>query len=87
LQATRKRLIVSWILLGTILLVVFLIRLLPQPWRGIIDGGVVAGLGLGTLSLIYFYLRTLLGKPEKMQLDFPGEKQDDRIETEAVRSL
>ena len=72
-QATRKRVIVSWSLFLAILIVVVLIRLLPQPWRGIIDGGVVAGLGLGILSLIYFTLRTILGKPVHFKLDFPGE--------------
>jgi hypothetical protein len=72
-QATRKRMIVSWGLLVAILIVVVLIRVLPQPWRGIIDGGVVAGLAVGILSLIYFTLRTILGKPVPFKLDFPGE--------------
>jgi hypothetical protein len=29
-------------------------RLLPQPWRGIIDAGVVVGLAIGIVSILYF---------------------------------
>jgi hypothetical protein len=54
--ATRTRLIVSWcVTLGIIGLVV-LMRQLAQPWRGIIDGGVVLGLTVGVLSILYFAL-------------------------------
>jgi uncharacterized membrane protein YedE/YeeE len=30
------------------------VRLLSQPWRGIIDGGVVVGLAWGLVSLVIF---------------------------------
>lgn len=51
-QATRRRLMVSWgILIGVTLLVV-VVRLLDQPWRGIVDAGVVVGLGWGAASLL-----------------------------------
>lgn len=51
-DATRRRMIVSWsVLLGVTALVV-LVRLLDQPWRGIVDAGVVVGLSWGTLSLL-----------------------------------
>ena len=33
---------------------VILIRLMPQPWRGLLDAGVVVGLSLGVLSIFYF---------------------------------
>jgi len=55
-HATRKRMIVSWcVTLGIVGLVV-LMRQLAQPWRGIIDGGVVLGLSVGALSILYYAL-------------------------------
>ena len=73
-HATRRRMITSWILTSAIVLVVLLVRLLPQPWRGIIDAGVVTGLFLGSLSILYFAARMLL-RPQSMDLsaDLPEE--------------
>ncbi len=51
-HAPRKVMISSWILVLAIAVVVFGVRYLPQPWRGIIDAGVVVGLGIGALSLL-----------------------------------
>lgn len=57
IHATRKRRIVVFSLTTGIILLIILIKQLPQPWRGIIDVGVVAGLFLGTLSVIHFTIR------------------------------
>ena len=35
---------------------VLIARQLPQPWRGIVDAGVVVGLGLGIISILYFMI-------------------------------
>jgi hypothetical protein len=35
------------------------VRLLPQPWRGIVDAGVVVGLTWGTISLVVFCIQAL----------------------------
>ena len=51
-QASRKTRITSWTLVLVIAAVVFGVRRLPQPWRGIIDAGVVVGLGIGVVSLL-----------------------------------
>src|SRR5690606_11820793 len=40
--ATRKRVITSIILTSAILLLVLLVRQLPQPGRGMVDAGVIA---------------------------------------------
>jgi hypothetical protein len=53
-HATRRRKITSISLTLGIIALVVLVRLLPQPWRGIIDAGVVTGLIWGVLSLIFF---------------------------------
>lgn len=58
-DATRRRLAISWgVLIGVIILVV-LVRWLPQPWRGIVDLGVLVGLGWGSLSLVAHVAWTL----------------------------
>jgi hypothetical protein len=36
---------------------VLLVRMLPQPWRGLVDAGVVAGLIFGVGSIFYYLLQ------------------------------
>ena len=51
---TRRRLIVAYgMTLGIIALVV-LFNQISQPWRGILDAGVVVGLSWGIASLVWF---------------------------------
>lgn len=53
-----KRRIISSILL-TIMIIVFVLtfKLLPQPWRGILDAGVVVGLSWGLLATALFCIQ------------------------------
>ena len=53
-HATRRRKITSISLTAGIIVLVLLVRLLAQPWRGIIDAGVVVGLAWGIISLSLF---------------------------------
>ena len=53
-HATKKRKIISITLTIAIILLILGVRLLPQPWRGIIDAGVVVGLIWGLLSMFVF---------------------------------
>lgn len=57
IHATSKRRLVSIGVTSMIVCFVLIVRLLPQPWRGIIDVGVVAGLGVGVLSILFFVLK------------------------------
>lgn len=57
-HATRRRVITSWSLTASITLIVVIVRYLPQPWRGIIDGGVVLGLFYGLIWVYVFIIRT-----------------------------
>jgi hypothetical protein len=58
-HATRKRLIVAWVLLLGIVGLVIIVRMLPQPWRGIVDAGVVLGLIWGSISIVVMFARAL----------------------------
>lgn len=71
-HATRRRLITSWILTLAITAIVIAVRRVAQPWRGIIDAGVVAGLGIGILSIGYFVVRASGGHPMPVPPDVPG---------------
>lgn len=53
-HAPRRRRITSISVTAGIVILVVLVRLLPQPWRGIIDGSVVVGLAWGLVSLLIF---------------------------------
>ncbi len=58
-HATKKTRITSICLTLGIFLLVVLVSFCPQPWRGIIDFGVVLGLGYGLVSLLIFTFRAL----------------------------
>ena len=57
--ATKRRIITTWSITLTIVVMVILARHLPQPWRGILDAGVCLGLIWGWLSVIYIAIKTL----------------------------
>ena len=61
IHATRARKIVAFSLTTMIICFIILVRLMPQPWRGIIDAGVVVGLAIGILSLVYFVIVAIKG--------------------------
>lgn len=64
-HSTKKRLIVSYALTTFIVAIVIFIRYLEQPWRGIVDAGVVVGLSWGLITLLIFSIQALI------QQDFP----------------
>lgn len=64
IHATRRRKLLSFGLTSMILCFVLIVRMLPQPWRGIVDAGVVTGLALGIGSILY-YLALKLRYPER----------------------
>lgn len=71
-HASRRGLLVARCVLGGVIVLIVLVRMLDQPWRGIVDAGVVVGLGIGTASLLYFYIRSLTGKEPPIEPDLPG---------------
>jgi hypothetical protein len=72
-HATKRRKITSISVTAGIVLLIILVRLLPQPWRGIIDLSVVVGLGWGIVSLAYFGYRAFASD----DFDYPPDVPDD----------
>lgn len=72
--APRKRLIVSWCLYSGLVVIILAVRQVPQPWRGIIDLGVVAGLAVGVVAVLYYVGVALAGRdlPVPAEVPEPG---------------
>jgi len=65
IYATRRRKLLSYGLSLMIVSFVLVARMLPQPWRGIVDAGVVTGLAIGIGSIMYFLI-VIIFKPERL---------------------
>lgn len=57
---TRKRKIVAFSLTTGIILLIILVHYIPQPWRGIIDAGVVVGLTWGLASMTLYTIQAMI---------------------------
>ena len=51
-RADRRTQITAYVLSIGIMILVLIVHRMEQPWRGIIDTGVVVGLGWGIISLV-----------------------------------
>ena len=58
-HATRKRKIMSYSFTVIIIGLIVLVRQLDQPWRGIIDAGVVLALGWGMVAMWLFTIQAI----------------------------
>lgn len=58
-DAPKRVMLTSWTLVAFIVALVALVRHLSQPWRGIVDAGVVVGLAIGLVSLVVCFVRAL----------------------------
>ena len=74
IHATRKRKVISIGLTLMIICFILVAPMLPQPWRGIIDAGVVVGLSIGIISIIYFIF---LGILHPQAIEVSAEVPDD----------
>jgi hypothetical protein len=72
LHATRRRLITSWVFYAALIIVIVAVRQLDQPWRGIVDAGVVVGLTWGAVAIIIYYVRALAGHPPQVSPELPA---------------
>ena len=58
-HTSRRRMISVYALTVFIILLIIAVHRLAQPWRGIVDAGVVVGLLWGLISMFAFTLRAL----------------------------
>jgi hypothetical protein len=61
--ASKKRKIVSWCVTVGVAGIVIAVKKLPYPWRNIIDGGVIVGLGWGAIAIVVNYIKVMAGMP------------------------
>ena len=73
-HTTRRRQIVSLSLTAGIFVLVLVVHRVPQPWRGIIDAGVVAGLAWGVVSLLWYAVAALTRKEFPYPPEVPGQE-------------
>jgi hypothetical protein len=76
--ATRRRKMVSLLLTVGIIVLVLVVHRVPQPWRGIIDAGVVTGLAWGLLSLIWYVAAGLTRKDFPYSPEVPAQQEDGK---------
>ncbi len=56
-HAPKKRVFATFALTVMIIAFIFAFRLIPQPWKGLLDFGVVLGLVWGLVSTIYYLIK------------------------------
>jgi len=72
-HAVRRRKIVSFSVTAGIVVLVVLVRALVQPWRGIVDLGVVLGLVWGIVSILPFAAAALTAEDFGYSPDVPDD--------------
>ena len=56
-DAPKRRIIATCVITAAIILLILSFRLIPQPWKGLLDAGVVIGLIWGTISTAFFCIK------------------------------
>lgn len=70
-HATKKRKIVAYSLTMGIIGLIIAVHHTPQPWHGIIDAGVLFGLGWGLISVWVFAIKAFFGKDYTVSPETP----------------
>ena len=71
-HTTRHRLIVTYLLTVGIIGLVVVFHQLAQPWRGVLDTGVVCGLIWGVISLLRFSIPALVASEFPYSPELPN---------------
>lgn len=72
-HASRRARTVAWATTAMVIGFIVLLRQVPQPWRGIVDGGVVVALVWGALAIVFhFYRAFVLGREPTQSPQLPG---------------
>lgn len=72
-HATKRRKVTSISLTMGIIVLIIVVSTISQPWRGIIDAGVVVGLIWGIVSLLIFSIKALIRDHFPYSPEVPGE--------------
>lgn len=70
-HASRRVIYLSWGLVLGISALIAIMRFVPQPWRGIIDAGVVVGLGIGIFSVLFRFVHALITERQPQRHEVP----------------
>lgn len=76
----RRALIVRYVVLVVIVGVIIGMKFMPQPWRGIIDAGVVVGLGWGVVAMGIGLLRMVGGRMPEADPQLPESWMSSNVE-------
>ena len=71
-KATRRALMIAWVGALAIICLILLVQLLSQPWRGIVDAGVVVGLTWGIASFLAMVVWTFAAGRYIRSPEVPG---------------
>lgn len=71
--ATRKRMISSYLLTVMIILFILIVSRIEQPWRGLLDVGVVSGLIFGLGSLYVKMIKVFFLGEERIDPEFSAQ--------------
>lgn len=72
-HSTKKRKIVICCLLLGVTALVMLFQFIPQPWRGVLDLGVVLGLSWGIVATLVFFLKYWFGDASNADPEVPSD--------------
>lgn len=72
-RATRAPFLFAWVGTALIILLIVLLQISPQPWRGIVDSGVVAGLSWGLASFLVSVWQTFRSGEYPLSPEVPGK--------------
>lgn len=70
-DATKKRLIISWVVSIGVVLLIIGVQKMPMPWRGMVDAGVVLSLGWGIVRMVQLLVQARLGTRPHFEPDLP----------------
>ena len=71
-HATRRALISAWSVTMLVIAAVLIVHQLAQPWRGIVDGGVVVGLVWGIVAILAHFVRAFRGLEPAISNEVPS---------------
>ncbi len=73
-RATRAPFLFAWVGTFLIVLAIIALQMSPQPWRGIVDAGVVVGLSWGLVSFLISVRRVFKTGHSPVAAGIPGER-------------